>query len=139
MKTAFNLINQIGLVTVLFSMSLLPAITYSAEKVENNGQKLLKNCKLALEYLNNNGQTDNINAVQYCDDFLTGFREDENIKEIYMPGHYFRGYCLPDSGVSNSELANVVVSYLETNTNEQSLTANKAIRDALVNGYPCSN
>lgn len=105
----------------------------------NNAEKLMSSCKVALEYLNNNEVTDNIEAVQFCDDFLTGFREDENIKQIYMPGHYFRGYCFPKSGISNSELVNVVVSYLETNKAELKLTANQAVRDALVDGYPCND
>lgn len=128
--------NYPGFLSVLFLMSLLSPVTL-AEETGNNGEKLMRNCKAALEYINNNDDSGDIDAVKYCDDFLTGFRENENIKEIYMPGHYFRGYCFPDSGVSNSELANVIVSYLETNQPEQKLTANQAMRDALVDGYPC--
>lgn len=104
-----------------------------------NGQKLLVSCQAAVDYLDNEQRDSNLEAVKFCDDYLTGFREDENVKDIYMPGRYYRNYCFPYSGITNAELARVLVSFLKNNENELNLAANTAIRDAFVDGYPCDN
>ena len=130
-----------SLMMALFSMTFLAAMSY-AEETENNGSNLLKNCQVAVEYLDNNemaDDTDVIEAVKFCDDYLTGFREGENIKDMHMPGYYHRGYCFPYSGITNAELARVIVNYLQSNEYEQKLAANVAIKDAVIDGYPCSN
>ena len=131
-----HMIHAVGLIIILFSMTMLPARSHGAE-MENNGRKILQNCQVALEYLDNDAPTGDVEAVKFCDDYLTGFREDENIKDIYMRERYHRGYCFPYTGITNGELARVIVNYLQANEYEQVLAANTAIRDALVEGYPC--
>ena len=136
--TRIHMIHVVALIIILFSMSMLPAIS-SGNEIENNGRKILQSCQVAVEYLDNDEASGDGAAVRFCDDYLTGFREDENIREIQMGEHYYRGYCFPYNGVTNGELARVVVKYLQDNEKEQELAANTAIRDAFVEGYPCSN
>ena len=131
-----HMIHAVGLIIILFSMTLLPALTHGAE-MENNGRKILQSCQVALEYLDNDKATGDTEAVKFCNDYLTGFREDENVKDIYLGERHHRGYCFPRTGVTNGELARVIVYYLQANEYEQVLAANTAIRDALVEGYPC--
>lgn len=133
-----HMIHAVALIIILFSMSMLPALS-RGEEIQNNGRKILQSCRVAVEYLDNDKANGDGEAVRFCDDYLTGFREDENIREIMMGEHYYRGYCFPYKGITNGELARVVVNYLQANENEQELTANVAIRDAFVEGYPCSN
>lgn len=121
----------------LYSLSMPFVMAYD-KTTENNGRKILKTCGVALEYLANDNATGDIESVRFCDDYLTGFRENENIKEIQLRT-YYRGYCFPKTGITNGELARVIVDYLQSNENEQSLAAYTAIRDALVDGYPCTN
>lgn len=133
-----HMIHVVGLIIILFSIFMLPAISHG-EEIENNGKKIMQSCQVALEYLDNDEATGDIEAVKFCDDYLTGFRENENIKEIQLREHYYRGYCFPYTGVTNGELARVIVNYLQANEQEQDLTANTAIRDAFVEEYPCGN
>lgn len=132
------MIHAVAPVIILFSISLLPALS-NADEMQNTGRKILQSCQVAVEYLDNDNASGDGEAVRFCDDYLTGFREDENIREIQMGEHYYRGYCFPYKGVTNGELARVVVNYLQGNENEQALAANTAIRDAFVEGYPCRN
>ena len=134
----FYMIHVAGLIIILFSMSMYPAVSPGNEP-ENNGRKMLESCQVAVEYLDNNQASGDIESVKFCDDYLTGFRETENVKEIQMGEHYYRGYCFPYKGVTNGELARVLVDYLQANEEEQDLAANTAIRDAFVEGYPCRN
>ena len=129
--------HAVAVLVFLYSLSLPPAVAYD-DSTENNGRKILNTCEVALEYLANDNATGDIESVRFCDDYLTGFRENENIKEIQLRT-YYRGYCFPKTGITNGELARIIVNYLHTNENEQYLAANKAIRDALVDGYPCTN
>lgn len=126
-----------GPAVFLVAVIMQPAPAYE-DNVENNGGKLLKSCEVALDYLDNEDAAGDIEAARYCDDYLTGFRENENVKEIHLQ-HYFRGYCFPDSGITNARLARVIVKYLHTNENEQHLAAYTAIRDALVEEFPCGD
>ena len=125
-------------VIILFSLSMLPSLS-QGEEMQNNGRKILQSCQVALEYLDNDNASGDGAAVRFCDDYLTGFRENENIKEIQMGEHFYRGYCFPYKGVTNGELARVVVNYLQANENDLDLSANTAVRDAFVDRYPCNN
>ena len=131
-----HMIHVVGLIIILFSMTMLPALSIGAE-IENNGRKILQSCQVALEYLDDDEATGDVEAVKFCNDYLTGFREDENIKDIYMGERHHRGYCFPYKGITNGVLARVIVKYLKASEQEQNLDANTAIRDALVEGYPC--
>jgi hypothetical protein len=132
------MIHAVGLIIILFSMSMFPALSIGAE-VENDGRKILQSCQVALEYLDNDKPTGDVEAVKFCNDYLTGFRGDENVKDIYMGERYHRGYCFPSSGITNGVLARVIVKYLQASEQEQNLDANTAIRDALAEGYPCNH
>ena len=96
--TRIHMIHVVALIIILFSMSMLPAIS-SGNEIENNGRKILQSCQVAVEYLDNDEASGDGAAVRFCDDYLTGFREDENIREIQMGEHYYRGYCFPYNGV----------------------------------------
>jgi hypothetical protein len=135
---AIHLNQTAVLLIILFSVIMSPAKTYGNE-IENGSKKLLQSCQVALELLDNDETAVDIESVRFCDDYLTGFREDENVKEIYMGGHYHRGYCFPYSGITNGQLARVIVNYLQTYKYEQNLAANTVIRNALAEGYPCRN
>lgn len=127
--------------SMLICLLLFPVMSQGMES-ENNGRKILQACQAAVEYLDNDRASGKDQEVQFCNDYLTGYREYENAKEIYlgeMTGQKLvRGYCLPTKGITNAELARVVVHYLEDNTQTQSLDASTAIFHALVDGYPCN-
>ena len=131
-----HIIHTVGLSIILLAMAFFPARSPGAE-MENTGRKILQNCEVALEYLDNDDANGDTEAVKFCNDYLTGFRSDENIKKMHMGERYHRGYCFPRKGITNGELARVIVSYLQTYEQEQMLDANTAIRDALIEGYPC--
>ena len=121
------------IVAIFYSQTL-----YAREEIIN-GEKLLASCQAAVDYLDNEEQSTDLEAVRFCDDYLTGFREDENVKDIYMPGNYHRHYCFPYTGITNAELARVLVNFLKNNEYELKLAANTVVRDAFVDGYPCEN
>ena len=70
-----HMIHAVGLMIILFSMTLLVARTHGGE-MENNGRKIMQNCQVALEYLDNDKATGDFDAVKFCNDYLTGFRAD---------------------------------------------------------------
>ena len=131
------LMHALAVLVFLYSLCMPLVMAYD-DSTENNGRKILKTCEVALDYLANDNATGDIESVRFCDDYLTGFRENENIKEIQLRA-YYRGYCFPKTGITNGELARVIVEYLQSNKSEQYLAAYTAIRDALVEGYPCTN
>lgn len=125
---------------VVISIITVPGLAVAQpEESGQDGHRLLEKCQVAVEYLDNGETTEDIDAVRYCDDYITGFREAENVKRIYMPGFYSAGYCFPRSGVSNGEAARVVVKYLETHEQELNQPATELLRAALADGYPCAN
>lgn len=132
-------LNHILLYPAVFFVSALVPLTAPAENHdEMDGHQLLKKCRAAVEYLDNGESTDDIDSVRFCDDYLTGFRETENVKRIYMPGFYTPGYCFPRSGVSNGEAVRVIVNYLQTHEQELDQPATELLRNALADGYPCN-
>ncbi|HKK15745.1 MAG TPA: Rap1a/Tai family immunity protein [Gammaproteobacteria bacterium] len=135
-KHFFNILIFITVSTA--SCVLVPLVAQAGES-KLDGHQLLEKCQVAVNYLDNGESTNDMESVRYCDDYLTGFREAENVKRIYMPGFYSPGYCLPRSGVSNGDAARVVVSYLKTHEQELNQRATDLLRDALIDGYPCTN
>ena len=85
------LMHPAGLMVLVFSMVLVPVLARGAES-ENDGKKILQSCQVALELLDTDAVTGDFEAVKFCDDYLTGFRENENVKEIHMGERYHRGY-----------------------------------------------
>jgi hypothetical protein len=122
---------------ILVSIWLLPVLAQGAEPA-NNGRNIMHQCQVALDYLDHDGSASDMEAVKFCDDYLTGFREEENVKDLVMGEKHVRGYCFPPRGITNGKLARVIVTYLETYEQEQRLDANTAIRNALAEGYPCN-
>ncbi len=135
MKYLIPLKSPLILIVMLSASSQL---SYANES-ELNGHELLDKCRAAVEYVENGQKSDDLESVRFCDDYLMGFRESENVKDIYMPGHYFKGYCFPRNGVNNGDLARVVVNYLQNAGNDLDGSAVDLLRRALINGYPCAN
>ena len=123
---------------VIFVTTWLVPVPSLAAEPENNGRRILQSCEAAVEYLDNANAAGKDDAVRFCNDYITGFREDENVKDLVMGEKHIRGYCLPYRGVTNADLARVIVHYLKSNEQEQILDANTAVRYALADGYPCN-
>ena len=133
--------NNITSILAVFMINTLVTgthLTYAGE-TELNGHELLDKCQVAVDYLDNDLKSDDLESVRFCDDYLMGFREDENVKQRYLPGQYFKGYCFPTNGVNNGELARVVVDYLQVTDDGLDKSARELVRQALIHGYPCAN
>ena len=122
----------------LFTLFILYIPNAQANETPVDGRQLLQTCQSAEDFINNGGENVDRESALFCNDYITGYMETENVNRVYlMSGKYHTNYCLPKNGVSNSELVTLIVNYLESNNQYLELPATEVLDNVLLEYYPC--
>ena len=124
---------------IIFLAVLIPyCIPAYAEDTRVDGKRLLQTCQSARDFINNSSENVDRESALFCNDYITGYMESENVSRIYlMSGKYHTNYCLPKNGVSNSELVNLIINYLASNNQHLELPATEVMDNVLLEYFPC--
>ena len=123
---------------VLLALLILYTANIQADETPVDGRRLLQTCQAARDFINNGGENADRESALFCNDYITGYMETENVNRVYlMSGKYHTNYCLPKNGVSNSELVTLIVNYLESNDRQLESSATEVLDNVLLEYYPC--
>ena len=102
----------------------------------NDGNKLLVDCKAAVEIINGNEYVNNTSGAVACLSYLQGFADLNTFYRVSIEKKDMH-FCIPN-GVDAGQKARVVVNYLEANPNELHNHKGGLVWSALKKAFPCS-
>jgi Rap1a immunity proteins len=100
---------------------------------------LVEQCK-DFDKVNPDGKTVQLRdapAVMMCFGYISGIVDVGDFDHAVLPNNPSRGWCMPE-GVSNSQLAKVIVKYGNDHPEELHLPAVLLVENALIKAFPCA-